>query len=179
MMMGAERDLRSAMVLGCGEIGLGVAQELEQRGLRLKVFEKERERAVEAACVLERSLVLHDTGLAENTLLNEGIRDVDMFVAATGDDRLNMLAALQAKRLGARRTVAVVEEGQFSGILETVGVDVVISPRRLTASAVRDSCERSDQFGPCSTNQRERFWSWWWRRRPHRGCATQRRQVPP
>ncbi len=136
MMMGAERGLRSAMVLGCGEIGLGVAQELEQRGLRLKVFEKERERAVEAACVLERSLVLHDTGLAENTLLNEGIRDVDMFVAATGDDRLNMLAALQAKRLGARRTVAVVEEGQFSGILETVGVDVVISPRRLTASAV-------------------------------------------
>ncbi len=136
MFCGKKGGHRSAILLGCGVIGLGIAQELERRGLRLKVFEKDKDRAEQAAYVLTRSLVLHDAGLAETTLLNEGIRDVDMFVAATGDDRLNMLAALQAKRLGAERTIAVVEESQFSGILETVGVDVVISPRRLTASAV-------------------------------------------
>lgn len=136
LLSGKRDTTRSAILLGCGVIGLGIAEELERRGLRLKVFEKDKAKAEQAACTLARSLVLHDSGLSENVLLNEGIREVDMFVAATGDDRLNMLAALQAKRLGAERTMAVVEESQFSGILETLGVDVAVSPRRLAASAV-------------------------------------------
>lgn len=139
LLSGRHRHKRTAIVLGCGEIGLGVAQELERRGFRLKVFEKNYERAVQTASLLSHSLVLHDEGLQQSTLLTEGVQDVDMFVAATGDDRLNMLAALQAKQLGTDRTIAVVEEAQFSGLLEAVGVDVAISPRRLTASAVLSS----------------------------------------
>jgi trk system potassium uptake protein TrkA len=123
-------------VLGCGEVGLRVAQLLEARDLRLKVFEKDYERSVNAASVLKKALVLHDEGVGENILLAEGVRDVDLFIAATGDDRLNILAALQAKRLGADRTIAVLERGEFSDILESAGVDVAISPRRLTSSAV-------------------------------------------
>ena len=89
-----------------------------------------------AATALDKALVLHDEGLAEEVLVAEGVRDVDLFVAATGDDRLNILASLQAKRLGAERTISILERGEFSDILEATGVDVAISPRRLTASAV-------------------------------------------
>jgi trk system potassium uptake protein TrkA len=127
---------KSAILLGCGEMGLRVARALEARGMRLTIFEKNYERSVEAASVLSRALVLHDEGLGESILLSEGIQDVDLFIAATGDDRLNILASLQAKRLGAERTISIVERAEFSDILEAMGVDVAISPRRLTASAV-------------------------------------------
>jgi trk system potassium uptake protein TrkA len=127
---------KSAILLGCGDIGLPVAQVLEARGIRLKVFEKDYGRSVTAASVLHKSLVLHEEGLAEDVLLAEGVRDVGLFVAATGDDRLNIFASLQAKRLGAERAIAIVERAEFSEILEATGVDVAISPRRLTASAV-------------------------------------------
>ncbi len=130
------RKARSAILLGCGDVGLRVAQALETRDIRLKVFEKDRDRAILVATMLDKALVLHDEGLARETLRAEDIDRVDLFIAATGDDRLNILAALQAKRLGAERTVAVLERAEFSDVLEATGVDVAISPRRLTSSAV-------------------------------------------
>jgi trk system potassium uptake protein TrkA len=130
------RAPKTAILLGCGEIGLRAARVLEERGIRLKIFEKDYERAVAAASALNKALVLHDEGLSENILISEGIEDVDMFIATTGDDRLNILASLQAKRLGAERTISIVERAEFSDILQTMGIDVAISPRRLTGSAV-------------------------------------------
>lgn len=127
---------RRCILLGCGDMGLPIAQALEARGIRLTVFEKDRERAMAAAAVLNKALVLHDEGLEEETLLGEGVHGVDLFIAATGDDPLNILASLQAKRMGAQRTIAILERPEFSEVLEATGVDVAIAPRRLTASAV-------------------------------------------
>jgi trk system potassium uptake protein TrkA len=81
-------------------------------------------------------MVIEDEGIDEKVLLREGVEVCDLFIAATGDDRLNILTALMAKQLGARRTIAVVERSEFSRVVESVGVDVAISPRRMTASAV-------------------------------------------
>ncbi len=130
------RPSKSAILLGCGALGLQIATALEARGFRLTVFEKDYDRAVKAAEVLKRSLVLHDEGLDEAVLLREGVADVGLFIAATGDERLNMLSSLLAKRLGAGRTISVVDRAAFSAILETVGVDVALSPRRMTASRI-------------------------------------------
>ena len=100
------------------------------------MFEKDYERSVVAATTLHRSLVIHDEGLNAEVLVREGIEDVGLFIAATGDERLNMLSSLLAKRLGARRTVSIVERTAFSTILESVGVDLALSPRRITASRI-------------------------------------------
>jgi trk system potassium uptake protein TrkA len=127
---------KKAMVLGCGEIGMGIALALERRRMRLTVFEKDPGRAAEAAGTLRRSLVLRDEGINETVLAAEGVAATDLFVAATGDDRLNILSALMAKQMGAKRTVAIVERIEFSRVVESVGVDVAISPRRMTASAI-------------------------------------------
>ena len=127
---------KSAILLGLGHLGLPIASTLEALGLRLTVFEMNPERALAAASALSKSLVIHHEGLAEEVLLANGVEDVDLFIASTGDDSLNLLASLQAKRLGARRTLAIQERAEFSEILEASGVDVAIRPRRLTASAV-------------------------------------------
>lgn len=100
------------------------------------MLEKDYERSVTAATVLRRSLVIHDEGLDAEVLVREGVEDVGLFVAATGDERLNMLSALLAKRLGAQRTISIVERTAFSTILESVGVDLALSPRRITASRI-------------------------------------------
>ena len=130
------RVAKTAILLGCGHLGLPIAKTLEAKGIRLIAFENDSEKALEAASTLSKSLVLHHEGLAEEVLLANGVDDVDLFIAATGNDSLNLLASLQAKRLGARRTLAIQDRGEFSEILEASGVDVAIRPRRLTASAV-------------------------------------------
>ncbi|MCZ7663935.1 MAG: Trk system potassium transporter TrkA [Thermoleophilia bacterium] len=130
------RPTRRAILLGCGEMGMRIARLLEERDIRLTIFEKDERRALEAASQLRKALVLHDEGIGESVLLQEGVEGVDLFIAATGDDRLNILASLQAKRLGAARTIAIVERAEFSAILQSVGVDAAISPRRITASTI-------------------------------------------
>lgn len=130
------RVSKRAMLLGCGSLGLQIATALEARGFRLTVLEKDYERSVTAATILRRSLVIHDEGLDADVLVREGVEDVGLFVAATGDERLNMLSALLAKRLGAQRTISIVERTAFSTILESVGVDLALSPRRITASRI-------------------------------------------
>lgn len=133
---GRRGALKRAILLGCGEIGLHIAQSLEHARIRLTVFEKDREQAAFAAAHLRRAMVIRDEGIDETVLLREGVAVSDLFVAATGDDRLNILAALMAKQLGAQRTIAIVERSEFSRVVESVGVDVAISPRRMTASAI-------------------------------------------
>jgi len=127
---------KKVILMGCGEIGMRIASGLEDRHIRLTVFEKDRERAALAAATLRRSMVIADEGIEEAVLVREGVDVSDLFIAATGDDRLNILTALVAKQLGAKRTIAVVERSEFSRVVESVGVDVAISPRRMTASAI-------------------------------------------
>lgn len=127
---------KKVILMGCGEIGMRIALGLEARRGRLTVFEKDAERAALAAATLRRSLVIEDEGIDEEVLVREGVDSADLFISATGDDRLNILTALVAKQLGAKRTIAVVDRSEFSRVVESIGVDVAISPRRMTASAV-------------------------------------------
>lgn len=135
--LSGQRDIpKKAMLLGCGDIGMRIARSLEERRIRLTIFEKDPLKAAEAAAELGRSMVIQDEGIDESVLVREGVGGCDLFLAATGDDKLNILAALMAKQLGAKRTISIVESGEFSRVVESVGVDVAISPRRMTASAI-------------------------------------------
>ncbi|HZK48559.1 MAG TPA: Trk system potassium transporter TrkA [Thermoleophilia bacterium] len=136
MLSQSMRVSKRAMLLGCGSLGLQIATALETHGFRLTIFEKDYERSVHAAGVLRHSLVIHNEGLDADILEREGVRDMGLFIAATGDERLNMLSSLLAKRLGARRTISIVERTAFSTILESIGVDLALSPRRITASRI-------------------------------------------
>jgi trk system potassium uptake protein TrkA len=136
LLTGQKEAPKKAMLLGCGEIGMGIALALERKHIKLTVFEKDAQRAAEAAAALRRSLVLFDEGIDERVLAAEGVADSDLFIAATGDDRLNILTSLLARQMGARRTIAIVERIEFSRVVESIGVDVAISPRRMTASAI-------------------------------------------
>jgi trk system potassium uptake protein len=85
---------------------------------------------------LGSTLVLHDEGLSREALLQCGVGDADAFVASAGDDRANLLAALNAKRLGADLCLSVVSREEFVPLVDALNIDAGFSPRLITAEAI-------------------------------------------
>ncbi len=136
--------VREVMIFGGGRIGLRLAQALEQVGIAVKVIERDEARARYVASQLRKGLVLHEDGVSQDLLLQERIDRMDAFVAVTGDDRANLLAAMYARRLGARQTIAGISRAEFAPLSEALGVDITISPRLLAAGAILRFVRRGD-----------------------------------
>jgi trk system potassium uptake protein TrkA len=130
------KPVRDVMIFGGGRIGLRLALALEQSGIAVKVIERDEARARLVASQLRRGLVLHDEGISQDFLLQERVDRTDAFVAVTGDDRANLLAAMYARQLGARLTVAGISRSEFAPLAEALGVDITVSPRLLAAGAI-------------------------------------------
>jgi trk system potassium uptake protein TrkA len=128
--------VRDVTIYGGGRIGLRLALALEKVGMSVRVIERDADRARYVASQLRRGFVLHDEGISRDFLLQERVDKTDAFVAVTGDDRANLLAAMYASQLGARMTIAGVSRGEFSPLADALGVDVTISPRVLAAEAI-------------------------------------------
>ena len=128
--------VKDVTIYGGGRIGLRLALALEQVGMSVRVIERDEARARYVASQLKKGFVLHDEGISRDFLLQERVDKTDAFVAVTGDDRANLLAAMYARQLGARTTIAGVSRGEFSPLADALGVDLTISPRTLAAEAI-------------------------------------------
>lgn len=131
------RTMRKVTILGGGRIGEHLARLLEEQDIFVTVIERDRERCKQLAGLLTRGQVLHGDGADAELLREEGVANVDMFVATTADDKLNLLSSLVAKDLGAYRTVATIRRLEFLHLVERVGVDVVVNPQALSAAAIQ------------------------------------------
>jgi trk system potassium uptake protein len=128
--------VKDVTVYGGGRIGLRLALALEEVGMSVRVIERDEARARYVASQLRKGFVLHDEGISRDFLLQERVDKTDAFVAVTGDDRANLLAAMYARQLGARMTIAGVSRGEFAPLADALGVDLTISPRMLAAEAI-------------------------------------------
>ncbi len=134
---GRSRPVRDVMIFGGGRIGLPLARRLEAEGrFNVTVMEADLERAREVAEVLRRATVLHDPGLGKEALLAQGVDQAGAFVATAGDDRANLLAALNAKQVGAGLCLAVVSRDEYTPLVDALGIDAGFSPRLVTAEAI-------------------------------------------
>src|SRR5215207_2459898 len=128
--------VKEVTIYGGGRIGLKLALALEGVGISVRVIERDEARARYVASQLRKGFVLHDEGISRDFLLQERVDRTDAFVAVTGDDRANLLAAMYARQLGARMTIAGVSSGEFAPLADALGVDLTISPRMLAAEAI-------------------------------------------
>jgi trk system potassium uptake protein TrkA len=134
---GHARKVRDVIVFGGGRVGLPLARRLEaERGLRVRVMERDAERAREIAERLAGTTVLHEESVSKEVLLAHGVDRTGAFVACAGDDRSNLLAALHARQLGAELSLAVVSREEFSPLVDALGIDAAFSPRLVTAEAI-------------------------------------------
>jgi trk system potassium uptake protein TrkA len=122
---------RHIMVAGAGRIGLAVAQRLEDIDTKVIVIEENAEYAHRAADVLSKTLVIHGQPTDQALLEQEEIERVATFVALTPDHEENLVSGLLAKRLGASRAFALVDNPALANLISEVGIDAVISPRLL------------------------------------------------
>jgi trk system potassium uptake protein TrkA len=100
------------------------------------VLERDEARARSVAERLGGTLVLHEEGVGRDALLQSGVGEADAFVASAGDDRANLLAALNAKRLGADLCLSVVSREEFVPLVDALEIDGAFSPRLITAEAI-------------------------------------------
>ncbi|MDY4920959.1 MAG: Trk system potassium transporter TrkA [Phascolarctobacterium sp.] len=128
--------LEKVLIIGAGRTGRFLAPMLENKGIQVKVIERNKERCQLLASQLKRGLVLCGDGTDIDLLMEEGVAEADVVICLTEDDKLNLLLAQLAKHLGARKTIVRVARNEYIELMEKVGVDVVLSSRLLSAGEV-------------------------------------------
>ena len=124
------------VIFGGGTIGFHVAEALEKRGVQVKLIEKNFARSQEISTKLRRAVVVQGAGPDRELLSDEGVAQSDAFIAATGDEALNILAGLVAKNVGVSKNIVLVDKPEYIPLAEAVGVDVALSPLLLCGSRI-------------------------------------------
>lgn len=138
--------VENVIILGGGRTGCYIAQILEKKRLPLniKIIEKDPKRAREVSYLLKNALVINGDGSDLDLLESENVGQADIYIAVSNDDKLNLLSSLIARNLGVPKTIAKVKRSDIMPLMQQVGVDVVFSPRLLTAGAILKYIRRGD-----------------------------------
>ncbi len=137
------KPAKKIMLLGGGRVGYYIASTMEQKA-DVKVIEKDKERCEYLIKNLKKALVLHGDGADQQLLLEENIGEMDAFVAVSNNDELNIMASLLAKRLKAKKTIAIVNKTDYISLAHSLGLQAVLSPRLITASTILRYVRRGD-----------------------------------
>jgi trk system potassium uptake protein TrkA len=116
---------------------------LEQR-MQVKVVEHDQQRAQRLSEELERAIVLWGDAADEELLIEENIEGIDVFCAVTNDDEANILSAMLAKRLGARKVMALINRAAYVELVESGDIDIAISPQQATIGSLLAHVRRGD-----------------------------------
>jgi trk system potassium uptake protein len=140
------RDLpvRRVMLAGGGKVGLRLAREL-QGSHELKIIEADAKRCEYLATELPSSvLVLNADSTDENVMEDENVREMDLFIALTSDDEDNIMSCLLAKRLGARRVLALINRRAYAELVQGTTIDIAISPAQAVIGELLAYVRRGD-----------------------------------
>jgi len=126
-----DKPVKRVMVGGGGNIGRRLAQALEKK-YEVKVIEYDRKNAESLAADLGNTLVLAGDVTDEELLKAESIGEMDIYCALTNDDENNIMSSLLAKRMGARRVVALINRSSYVNLVQAGQIDIAISPAQTT-----------------------------------------------
>ena len=120
--------VRRLMIAGGGKVGLRLARRLAGQ-YEVKVIERELKRCEYLSGQLPSTLlVLQGDCTDEELLADENVDDMDMFLSLTSDDEDNILAAMLAKRLGAKRVLALINRRAYGDLIQGSTIDIALSP---------------------------------------------------
>jgi trk system potassium uptake protein TrkA len=139
----SEDPVRRLVIAGGGHIGYRLAQTLEKSN-QIKLIERDPQRARHISETLENTIVLAGDAADEELLVEENIDSADVFAALTNSEEANVLSAMLAKRLGARRVMALINRPSYGELMENHSIDIVISPQTITIGALLAHVRRGD-----------------------------------
>ncbi|MBU1700743.1 MAG: Trk system potassium transporter TrkA [Candidatus Eisenbacteria bacterium] len=144
---GSQSRRRKVVLVGGGEVGLMVAQMLEEQGCEVRLIERDEERCRELSRLLRQTTVLHGDGTDLSLLRSERVESIDFFAALSKQDEVNLLAGILCKELGVPKVVVLTHRPDYMPIVERLDIDEAISPRILTAQTIIRHVTR-DQLVP-------------------------------
>jgi len=134
-----QKDLppqQDVIIAGGGETGYHLARVLELGRFNVMVMERDRERCDFLAAQLRRATVVHADVQRRTTLEEERVGSADVFVACTGDDEDSIMACVEARELGARKILSIVDRPDYANVVAKLGIDHAVSPRKVIARQV-------------------------------------------
>ena len=132
---GEKFNIKNIMILGGGKVGRMAAQRLENK-YNLTLIEMDKEKCFDLTECLQQTLVIRGDGRDIDLLEEEGIANMDAFVAVTGNSETNIISCLVAKKLGVKKTVALVENVDLINISQDIGIDTLINKKLIAASNI-------------------------------------------
>ncbi|MCO5786930.1 Trk system potassium transporter TrkA [Pseudomonas sp. G11-1] len=138
-----EKSHKTIMIAGGGNIGERLAEAIETR-YRVKIIENNRARADYLSQNLEKAIVLYGSASDQELLVEENIEEVDIFCAVTNDDEANIMSSMLAKRLGARKVMALINNPAYVDLVQGGQIDIAISPSQTTIGTLLTHVRRGD-----------------------------------
>lgn len=127
--------VKNVMILGGSRIGINTASALEG-GTNVKLLEIDKEKCFQIADRLPHTLIINADGRNIESLLEEGLKKMDAFVAVTGNTDTNILSCILAKQHGVKRTIAEIENMDYINLAENLGIETIINKKRIAASHI-------------------------------------------
>ncbi|NRF68715.1 Trk system potassium transporter TrkA [Aquincola sp. S2] len=139
-----DRPVKRVFIAGGGRIGLRLARAIEAE-IRLKIIEPNLQRCEYLTTQLESdALVLNGDSTDEELLERENIDECDLFIAVTSDDEDNIMSCLLAKRMGARRVLALINRRAYADLVQGTQIDIALSPAQTVIGELLAHVRRGD-----------------------------------
>ena len=138
-----DKPIRRIIIAGGGNIGVRLAKALESTH-QVKLIERSRDRARDISEQLDKTIVLSGDAADEELLVEENIEATDVFCAVTNDEEANILSSMLAKRLGARKVLALINRPSYVDLVQSGDIDIAISPQQVTIGALLTHIRRGD-----------------------------------
>ncbi len=140
-----EKVSKNILIIGGGNIGLNLAKMLETNfeEVRVKIIEKDKQRAEEIVGELSSSMVINGDALDEEILKEANLEDSETVLALTNDDENNMMACVLAEKTGLKkRTIAIVNKTNYNLLQDSLNIDDLVDPRMTTVSRIMEHVHR-------------------------------------
>lgn len=139
-----DEPVRRVMIAGGGRVGLRLARQV-QDDCHVKVIETSQARCEYLTTQLRSdALVLQGDSTDEELLETENVQDTDLFLSLTSDDEDNIMACLLAKRMGARRVLALINRRAYADLVQGTQIDIALSPAQTVIGELLAHVRRGD-----------------------------------
>lgn len=138
-----ETPYKRIIIAGGGNIGGCLAHAL-QNSHQVKIIDHTRQHCERLVKELDNVTVLCGEASDEELLLNENIEHTDVFVSVTNDDEANIIACIQAKRLGVKQVMALITRTAYVDLIEGGSINIAISPQQATVGSILTHIREGD-----------------------------------
>lgn len=146
-----KESVKTVTIIGGGNVGLMLAQTLEDVKIKTKIIEKNYERCEFLSQKLKSTLIINGDGTDLKLLDEEEIGSSDVTISVTNNDERNLLTSLLAKQLGTKRTITRVSKVLNIPLFEKVGVDIAISAKNSALNEVKNALDEDSNVGILAT----------------------------